>query len=189
MKNFKKAFENLISFEGHYSNNPKDTGGETFAGISRKFNGSWNGWKIIDNIKASSTTINEAKETMKNSKELHEAVVEFYYNNYWLKFKGDKLPFPIAEELFEQSVVLGTWKTAGKNLQKTANLLNRNGKLFPDLVVDGFVGNKTITVISKLNVRRVVIVLNGLEFCRFKSSMENKPTNEVFVGWFNRCAL
>jgi len=182
MKSFVNAFDNLIGEEGGYSNNKKDAGKETYKGISRRFHPEWKGWEIIDSLKEKKGF----KKLLNKNEDLNKLTKDFYYNNYWKKFKGDALPYIIAEELLEQSVVLGTWKTAGKNLQTALNLLNLNGKVFEDLVVDGLVGKKTISALNKVNSRRVLTVLNGLEFCRFKESMENRPLNEVFRGWFDR---
>ena len=180
--NFIKAYNNLIGAEGGYVNRKNDKGGETYKGISRKFNPQWQGWGIIDSLKE----YDNFKDLINNSKDLEKLAQEFYYQNYWTKFGGDSLPYLIAEELLEQSVVLGTWKTAGKNLQTALNLLNLNGKVFPDLKIDGIVGPKTIESVGKVTARRLLTVLNGLEFCRFKESMGKRPINEVFRGWFDR---
>lgn len=183
---FLRAYKNLIGSEGGYSNNKNDKGGETYKGISRVYNPNWEGWELIDRLKNSYPSIDAFKEALNSSEELEKMVQKFYYEKYWNKFKGDFMPYMIAEELLEQSVVLGTWRTAGKQLQKALNLLNRNGKLYPDLVVDGLVGVKTLQALDKVQPRRVLKVLNGLEFCRFKESMEKRPVNEIFVGWFDR---
>ena len=189
---FLNAYENLIGHEGGYVNNSNDIGGETYKGISRKYNPNWNGWAIIDKSKSDTFNPNNRNDVKKLNRELalndelQNLVKEFYYENYWKRFNGDNLPYEVAEELLEQSVVLGTWHTAGKNLQEALNLLNRNGDLFPDLAVDGVVGKKTIQATNLVNKRRLLNVLNGIEFCKFKESMENRPVNEIFVGWFDR---
>ena len=191
-RNFLNAYDNLIGHEGGYANNSADIGGETYKGISRRYNSDWSGWNIIDNLKPSNFNPQnkehkkQLNQELSQNEELQTLVKEFYYENYWKKFRGDDLPYEIAEELLEQSVIRGTWKTAGKTLQEALNLLNRNGKLFPDLVVDGIVGPKTLQAVNLVNKRRLLTVLNGLEFCAFKESMERRPLNEIFVGWFDR---
>jgi len=184
--NFNKAYKNLIKHEGGYENNPIDKGGETYKGISRKYHPQWKGWDIIDSIKKNINNKEKLNKSLLETKELEQLVLNFYKTKYWDKFKGDSLPYEIAEELLEQSVVLGSWKTAGKQLQIALNYLNRNGKLFKKLKVDGLVGPKTLGNIPKVNKRRLLKVLNGLEFCRFKESMDNNNINKIFVGWFDR---
>lgn len=51
MANFKIALDKVLSREGGYINDPDDKGGETYKGISRKYNPDWKGWRIIDNTK------------------------------------------------------------------------------------------------------------------------------------------
>ena len=49
---FKRAFRLIIEgYEGNYSNDKDDPGGETYKGISRNMNKDWEGWKIIDSYK------------------------------------------------------------------------------------------------------------------------------------------
>ena len=48
MANFIKSYEITCKHEGGYSFDPDDAGGETYKGISRRFNPQWSGWKIID---------------------------------------------------------------------------------------------------------------------------------------------
>ena len=181
--NFNDAYKELIRSEGGYVDDPDDKGGETYKGIARHFNPDWSGWKIIDNYKANRENF---KDLLKTDTKLESLVQAFYKANYWLKFKGDDLPFIIAEELFEQSVNQGTWKTAGINLQKALNLLNRDGKLFKDLVVDGFVGPSTLKAVKLVNPRRLLKVLNGLQFMRYYELDTKNPSLEKYVGWFDR---
>lgn len=181
---FIEALKNVIGVEGGYVNDKSDKGGETYRGISRKFHPAWGGWGLIDNLKDKYPAA--FKGEMDNHRLLQKMVEQFYKDNYWDKFNGDALPYVVAEELLEQSVNLGNWKTAGIQLQTALNLLNRNGKLFADLKVDGFVGNSTISAVKKVNIRRLVKVLNGLQFMRYYKLDTKNPENERFVGWFDR---
>jgi len=180
---FKDAYIELIGDEGGYVNDPDDSGGETYKGISRRYNPDWTGWNLIDNYKENKENFKDFLKTDDNL----EALVQAYYKaNYWHKFKGEELPYIVAEELFEQSVNLGTWKTAGINLQKALNLLNRNGKLFKDLLVDGLVGPTTLKTVKLVKSRRLLKVLNGLQFMRYYELDTKNPTLEKYVGWFDR---
>ena len=51
-ESFKKALEHMLKFEGGYANDPNDSGGETFRGVSRRNWPKWPGWPLIDRAKA-----------------------------------------------------------------------------------------------------------------------------------------
>jgi len=161
-----------------------DKGGETYKGIAKNFHPNWIGWGIIDKYK--NLYPNSFKTSLKNSTKLQNLVKLFYKQNYWDVFKGDSLPYIVAEELLDQSINQGTGRLGGKRLQEALNLLNRNGRLYPDLKVDGIVGSKTLESVKKVNQRRLVKVLNGLQFMRYYNLDTKNPENEKFVGWFDR---
>jgi hypothetical protein len=46
--NFKTSYDKLRRWEGNYVNHPNDKGGETYGGITRKYNPDWYGWKYIN---------------------------------------------------------------------------------------------------------------------------------------------
>ena len=48
---FDNAFAHTQTNEGGYANNKADLGGETYAGISRKYHPKWSGWAIVDELK------------------------------------------------------------------------------------------------------------------------------------------
>ena len=48
---FLEAFAFIKGHEGHYANDVSDRGGETYTGITRKWNRDWKGWKFIDQAK------------------------------------------------------------------------------------------------------------------------------------------
>jgi len=183
---FRTAYINLLGYEGGYVNDKDDKGGETYKGIARNYNPDWKGWDIIDNLKDISSSQSQFKHLVESNQDLKSLAETFYKKEYWDKFNGDKLPPIIAEELFEQAVNLGNWKTAGKQLQRALNLLNRNNKLFKDLVVDGIVGYNTISATKLVKELRLLKVLNGLQFMHYYNIDIKHPEYEKFVGWFDR---
>lgn len=176
----KNIIEKTLVVEGGYVNDPLDRGGETYKGISRKFHGNWEGWEIIDDYRMSGSIAQLDKD-----EDLQEMVFEFYEQNYMRPF----LEIPedeIREELFDTAVNMGLG-TATRFLQRALNLVNRNGKNFDDLVVDGNIGKMTMSAYSKVNKKILLKVLNGLQFCRYKDIVENDPTQEKFFnGWMLR---
>lgn len=98
MTDFDKAFDLIIGVEGGYSNDPKDTGGETNWGISKR------AYPTVD---------------IKNlTKEQAKAI---YAVDYWAKIKGDELPYPLNVFVFDAAVNQGT-DAAIKVLQKTLSV-------------------------------------------------------------------
>ena len=56
---FSKAFYALMADEGlwHLEHDPRDPGGETWSGISRKNHPRWEGWSLIDQAKADGVSV------------------------------------------------------------------------------------------------------------------------------------
>ena len=83
-KNFDEAIKFVLKWEGGYSNDPNDPGGETKFGISKR----------------SYPELDISKLTLKQAKEI-------YYQNYWLKAGCDELPFPFDIIVFDTAVNMG----------------------------------------------------------------------------------
>lgn len=84
-------FKVTIGYEGGY--NPCDSNGhEAYCGINRQWSDSsinssaetWEGWAIIDDSHL------KANETI-DSDEIHDLVIDWYYNKYYLYYKCDSL--------------------------------------------------------------------------------------------------
>lgn len=84
MSNFDKAFERIIGHEGGYVSNPKDPGGETKYGISKR---------AYPNENIKTLTLARAKK--------------IYKRDYWDKVQGDRWPYVVAENLFDSAVNSG----------------------------------------------------------------------------------
>ena len=162
--NFKIAFKEIIGIEGGYVNNPNDRGGETKYGISKR---------AYPNLDIKNLTLQKAQD--------------IYYNDYWMALKLDYIQdLKISLELFDTGVNMGV-KTASKMFQEALNLLNRNGKNFADLVVDGDIGVKTILAYNQVDKHILLKVLNGLQFRKYVEIVERDKRQEVFFnGWMKR---
>ena len=84
MNDFDKALKFVLKWEGGYSNDPNDPGGETKYGISKR----------------SYPELDISKLTLKQVKEI-------YYQNYWLKAGCDDLPYPFNIVVFDTAVNMG----------------------------------------------------------------------------------
>ena len=166
MNTFDKAFKEVIGFEGGYVWDSNDLGGETKYGISKR---SYPRTNIKD------LTLEDAKE--------------IYYQDYWntkkleLSLISDEA---IAIELFDTSVNMGVG-IAAKFLQQALNLMNRNGRDWKDLKIDGYCGFKTLKAYKKSRKDVLLKVLNGLQFERYKRIVVSNSSQEVFFnGWMRR---
>jgi lysozyme family protein len=170
------AINQVIGIEGGYSNNPKDSGGETNWGI----------------------TVDEARRagyTGPMRSMPRDVAVRIYKSKYILEPKLDKLwtleQARIAYEVFDSGVNCGT-QTAIKWLQTGLNALNREGNDYPDIAVDGSIGPATLGALQKfLQLRKlegeVVLlkILNVLQGAHYLDLSVRRPKDEDFVfGWF-----
>jgi lysozyme family protein len=186
MADFLKSYNKLKVYEGVYSNNPVDKGGETFRGISRHYHPGWKGWKLIDSAKKGDNFHND----LLGNEELAKMVKDFYRENYWNCFSGDKLFSQlIADELLELTANLGL-QDGIEIIQSVINLLNRNERLYFDISVDGIFGNETLKTLKKSitnNGERLFFnVMNFYQAMEYILRMEGTPDNELFIGWFER---
>ncbi len=182
---FQTSFNKAISSEGFISNNPSDKGGFTYKGISRVMHPTWPGWKIIDVAIAAGNT-----SQLRNNEQLNKLVKEFYHVEFWNKITGDALPSQlIADELFDSSINFGV-PVASEFLQKTINLLNRNGSIYLGIKVDGIIGSQTLAALNKciaVNGEKLVFnLLNFYQAKRYIEIMESNGTQGIFIGWFSR---
>lgn len=94
--NFDQAFELLIGHEGGYVHHPKDPGGETKFGISKR---------AYPNENIADLTLERAKA--------------IYRRDYWDRVEADSLPPEIRFDVFDVAVNSGVG-TAVKMLQRAA---------------------------------------------------------------------
>ena len=186
---FKRAFKLIIEgFEGEYSNGKDDPGGETYKGISRNMNKNFEGWKIIDSYKGRKNY----PEMLKTDNKLQELILDFYKKNYWDAFHGDLLGEETGEEMFDQSVNLGI-KRAIEHLQRSLNILNDRQTFYPDIKVDGAIGNQTFEAYknccSKQGENMLVNVLNMFQGKYYIELMEKQNVFEKFIGLFKRVTI
>ena len=130
MANFKISWSKTRVHEGGYNNDPKDNGGETYRGISRKNFPNWPGWAEVIKSKRLRGDIILTLEPL---------VEKFYIDNFWNPIKGDEIiNQEVADELFDSSVLLGIHQSviltqrslnipeSGKMDSSTLNILNQN---------------------------------------------------------------
>lgn len=183
MANFLDAYKKLNIAEGGYSNKKSDRGGETFAGISRKWYPGWEGWPIVDALKVGGIKkINEDRE-------LADLAEKFYLDEYWGPLQCHKIADQTtAYELFEMAVNLGA-KVTVRKLQQGLNVLNRCASLYKEIDEDGEMGPQTLKAVNFWITKPQALIrtLNGLQFAHYFELCKKDPSQEVnFGGWLTR---
>ena len=191
MVDFNQALQKTLLFEGGYSIDPDDVGGETYKGISRRYHPDWTGWPLIDAAKTDSDS--SFPSNLKDIEELQDLIAVLYKQLYWDRIWGNSIPEQsIAEKLFDTSVNLGVKRAVGY-LQDGLNLLNRNQKNYNDIVSDGLFGRNTLNALKTylelddnepVYLLKIMGVLQGMQYIEV---MRKSPVQEKFArGWLKR---
>lgn len=172
MANFKQAYEQFIlPFEGGYANNPNDKGGETYAGISRKFNpNEFEIWGVIDAYKA------QTKIPWNHKFIQLDPFVEDFYRKLWDKNRLTEIHSQgIAATLFDFMVNSGA-ATAIKELQKIVGV-----------TPDGIIGPKTLSAINKSNEQATIKNLLDVRENFYAAIVNRDPSQAEFLKhWTTR---
>lgn len=107
MATFDDALKKVLKHEGGYVCDSDDSGGETYRGISRRYNSSWDGWQIIDDYKRKYKG-NALNKVLNSNDVLQTKVKELYKDKYWDVFELDDIPNQnIAYQMFDTCVNCG----------------------------------------------------------------------------------
>lgn len=186
MKTTHDIISEIIRVEGlAYTNHPSDRGGPTKGGITLATLSKWR----------------KKPCTAADVENLTEAEIRLIYQNeYIVEPKFDlvkQISEPVGIELIDTGVNMGQ-KIAAQFLQRLLNAFNKQGTLYPDLAVDGEIGNVTLEAL-RIYIRHrlapgVDVILKGLNCLqgeRYILLAEKREANEDFVyGWMKeRIAL
>jgi len=139
--NFDKCFALVIADEGGFVDHPKDPGGMTNLGVTRK---NWGAYlnRDVTEIEMRGLT--------------PDAVKLFYKAMYWDKIKGDQLPAGVDYATYDLAVNSGVGR-ATKMLQQTAGVL-----------VDGALGPKSMAAIKERDPKQMVDALCDMRLAFLK---------------------
>ena len=128
-ENWTKSLEAILHHEGGYVNHPKDPGGMTNLGVTKRVYEEWVGYAVSEN-------------TMQNL--TNEDVSPIYKKNYWDRVKGDQLPAGLDLCVFDFGVNAGTGRAA-KYLQTLIGTV-ADGGIGPNTLakLDSYVKEHTI---------------------------------------------
>lgn len=153
--------------DGGYVHDPRDPGGETKYGISKRAH---------PDVNIRALTRDQA--------------AEIYYKEYWLPLSLDKVRDPvIATEVFDTATNTGTGRAA-RILQESLNLLNRRegrGRMR----VDGRVGPITLQNVeywTRKDREALLALLNVKQGSFYLGLIQRRPTMIYALrSWMRRC--
>ena len=130
-QNFDRSLEMLLHHEGGFVNHPKDPGGVTNLGVTKKVYEKWVGREVsVDDMKALTPS----------------DVAPIYKKNYWDKLKGDDpmMPSGLDFAAFDWGVNSGTGRPA-KVIQK-----------YIGATQDGAIGPKSLTLVAENDPSKII---------------------------------
>lgn len=164
----------LIKREGGFTNDPVDKGGETNFGITKRVARQFGYEGPMEDMPL-------------------DTAVTIYKNKYFRAPNFDKVSnysWAIALELFDTGVNMGQG-TGAMFLQRALNALNNEGKAYPEVSLDGAIGQFTLDALQTYLLLRgkegeqvLLRALNCLQGARYIEIAEKDKTQERFIfGW------
>lgn len=167
MADFVEAHEHLMTVEGGYKliNRTNDLGRQTYAGISRRANPQWEGWKLIDN------------GISPDHPELKKLADSFFEVEYWLRLRCHEVQDQEVGETIYSCAVLSSQHKAGQLTQMAAEVIP----------MDGIVGPQTIAAVNAIDPELFVLRLGLLRIARYVAICNKHPSQiDNLKGWLNR---
>ena len=129
ISNYSTCLEIILEHEGGFVNHPKDPGGVTNHGVTKRVYDEWIGK-------------NSTVEEMRNL--THEDVAPIYKKNYWDRAKCDQLPSGVELSVFDWGVNSGVSRSA-KALQRIVGVKQ-----------DGGIGPMTLQAVSEVEAEEII---------------------------------
>ncbi len=128
-ENFDDALKAILHHEGGYVNHPKDPGGMTNLGVTKRVWEEWVGHEVDEKAMRALTP---------------ELVGPLYKAKYWDRIKGDELPTGVDYAVFDAAINSGPGRAA-KWLQTVVGA-----------VPDGAIGNGTLAKVAAMDAEDIV---------------------------------
>ena len=155
-ENFDKCLKMLLAHEGGFVNHPKDPGGITNLGVTKKVYDEWTGRE---------STEQEMRDLTP------EDVGPIYKKNYWDRVKGDQLPSGVDWCAFDWAVNSGKSRPS-KAIQRAVGATQ-----------DGAIGPATIGLIMEKDPKEIINYVYGVRQDFYKSL---KTFETFGRGWTRR---
>jgi len=159
-ENWETSFDEVIRSEGGFvlTDISGDLGGQTYAGIARKPNPSWVGWKLIDD------------GVMPN-----KTMVMDFYKTIWNSVKCDDLPSEVDYLIYDFAVNAGAGQSA-KLLQRAVGV-----------TVDGKIGPITLAAVNSKDAKELIDLFTEQKKAFYNLIVQNRHEQVKFLkGWMNR---
>jgi lysozyme family protein len=180
---FDQTLAHVLEMEGLYANVPGDSGGETWRGVSRASNPSWEGWRIVDAVKAQGFIKAAAvNRSLEGSAELNRLVADVYREKYWAPL-AKWLEGRVLAKVFDTGVNMGVG-TAVRLLQQALN----HAPIGAALALDGALGPKTQAAAKAAPEDRVLENYRQAQSSRYLSLAEKPSQRKFLAGWLRRAA-
>lgn len=163
--------------EGGYANNPADHGGETYAGIARKFWPNWSGWLTIDAIKSAHGAIPSVINAFARPDPLLKSMVlTFYKRNFWDVNQLDQInDQQVANNVYDCGVNCGIG-AAAKMLQQLVSV-----------TPDGIIGPRSIQSINGTDPESLYNAFNSARKNYYSDLIARNASQKQFQhSWFSR---
>jgi lysozyme family protein len=161
IENFDAAFQHTLKEEGGFVNHPKDPGGMTNLGVTKRVWEEWVG-KEVTEAEMRALTPNDVKP--------------LYQRNYWNACRCSELPTGLDLCVFDTAVNSGP----GRAIRILQNCLG--------VAVDGAIGPRTIAAANQFKGASLVHLID--EYCSARQAfLISLPTFATFgKGWTARVA-
>lgn len=172
---FKDALILVGIAEGAYTNDPRDDGGRTIAGLSQRANPDLAIWPMIELWEERGYTAAQIDKLARQDPHFQSLVRATYKGRYWNQMRCDELPPIMRYPVFNACVNIGCVQ-ATKLLQKSAGV-KEDGKMGPVTIRESRA--------TDVNILYHAFMTHWREF--YKRLVREKPAKSVYLnGWLAR---
>ena len=167
---WEQFFNWLMKWESReVTNDPRDPGGQTAWGISRRYHPNWDGWDLVD-------------AGVTSGPEFEAQVQEFYRATYWSLWES--APVRVREVLVDTAVNMGSRYAVTCMQDALCKLAGA-----PYIVVDGKWGPQTTEALKHSNHDGLALAMCAVRMAEYNDRARRDPGKRVWLsGWINRVA-
>lgn len=158
--NFIQIFNRLIGHEGGYVNDPRDPGGETNWGITKR-----------------TAQANGYQGSMRAM--TREQAYKIYYSAFWLRYQCDKMPEAVAYQFFDAAVNHGLGN-ASRMLQRAVGVVDDG--VIGNMTIAAIKKMAISDVIMRLNAERLEFYCKLGSFATFGKGWVHRVAGNLKYG-------